>query len=164
MTTSTSLERLGYGGPTGVVARGHHRIIIPSGGATRTLLAKESGALCLLDASTGVQYTLPTPIEGMQFEFFATVSVVASATYKVITGVIASQFILGEVLMYTTATASPAGFACNGTNIVAITQNGSTTGGLIGTRFVLTAVSSTIWTISGALVGSGSIATPAATS
>ncbi len=109
-------------------------------------------------------WTLPTPVEGMQFEFFTTVSV-SGGTIKIVTATPASQFLLGEILSYTTATASPAGFAANGTNIVSVAmQTGGTYGGLIGTRLIFTAVSTTQWAVNGAIVGSGTIVTPFATS
>ena len=54
MTTPTDIERISYGGPTGSLQLGEHRQVIQGVGATRTLLAKESGALCLLDRAAGV--------------------------------------------------------------------------------------------------------------
>ena len=164
MTASTALEVVGTGRAEGTRLRGLHREIISGVGATRTLLPKESGSLCLLDKADGMTWTLPTPVEGMQFEFFTTVSV-SGGSIKVVTATTASQFLLGEVFTYTTATASGAGFAFNGTSHVAITmQTGGTYGGLIGTRFTCTAISTTQWLIQGLLVGSGTIVTPAATS
>lgn len=164
MTASTALEILDYGSPDGSRIRGVHREIISGVGATRTLLAGESGSLCLLDKADGMTWTLPTPVEGMQFEFETTVAV-SGGSIKVVTATPASQFILGAVFTYTIATASGAGFAFNGTSHVAITmQTGGTYGGLVGTRFKLEAISTTQWVISGTLVGSGTIVTPAATS
>lgn len=164
MAIPTSLERVDYGSSDGSILTGNHRQIISGVGATRTLLPGESGALCLLDKADGMTWTLPTPKEGMQFEFFTTVSV-SGGTIKIVTATPASQFMLGELLSYTTATASPAGFAANGTNIVSIAmQTGGTYGGLIGTRIQLTALSTTIWAVTGAIVGSGTIVTPFATS
>ena len=164
MTASTALEVLGYGSPDGCRVRGLHREVISGVGATRTLRAEESGSLCVLDKADGMTWTLPTPVEGMQFEFFTTVSV-SGGTIKIVTATPASQFLLGEILSYTTATASPAGFAANGTNIVSVAmQTGGTYGGLIGTRLLFTALSTTQWLVTGAIVGSGTIVTPFATS
>lgn len=164
MTASTSLEILDYGSPAGARVRGLHREVISGVGATRTLLPEESGSLCLLDKADGMTWTLPTPVEGMQFEFFTTVSV-SGGTIKIVTATPASQFLLGEILAYTTATASPAGFAANGTNIVSIAmQTGGTYGGLIGSRLIFTAISTTQWLVTGQTVGSGTIVTPFATS
>ena len=94
MTIASTLEQVGYG--LGAAVKGQHRDVISSVGATRQLLAKESGALCLLDRAAGVVYTLPTPILGMQFQFFATVSRTTNS-YKVITAA-ATQFLLGAVV------------------------------------------------------------------
>src|SRR3990167_10637757 len=93
MTISATLERLNYGAPAGCIATGLHRQVIQSVGATRTLLPEESGSLCLFDRAAGVVYTLPTPVEGMYFDFMATVSVTSNA-YKTITATTASEFIV----------------------------------------------------------------------
>lgn len=161
MATPTDIERLGAGRPTGTLGLGQHREVIQGVGATRTLLAKESRALCLMDSAAGVVYTLPVPVEGMQFEFQTTVSITSNAA-KIITNA-STVFLLGEVFGYTTATASGAGFAANGTTIRALSSNGSTTGGLIGDNYTVTAISATQWVIKGSTVGSGTITTPFAT-
>lgn len=163
MSTPTDIERVSYGGPTGSLALGAHRQVIQSVGATRTLKASESGALCLFDVATGVVYTLPTPVEGMKFEFLATVAVTSNA-YKVITAAITLQFLLGAVNSTKLAAGTDI-FQADGTsNHVAISSNGSTTGGLIGSAFTLTAISATQWVIAGSLVGSGTLADPFAAS
>ncbi len=164
MTIASTLDQLGFRTAQGVVATGMHREVISSVGATRTLLPKESGALCLLDKADGMTWTLPTPVLGMQFEFFTTVAV-SGGTIKIVTATPASEFLVGALLSYTIATASPAGFSANGTNIVSIAmQTGGTYGGLLGTRILLTAISTTQWAVTGAIVGAGTIVTPFATS
>lgn len=159
-----SLEQVGYAGPEGTLQKGAHRQVISGVGATRQLTAAESGALCLMDRAAGVVYTLPTPVAGMQFEFLATVAVTSNA-YKVITKTIASQFIVGGVIMgdVTIATSGDY-FEANGTTHVAISENGSTSGGLLGDRFTLTAISATQWAIHGVLHGAGTLIDPFATS
>lgn len=161
MTIDTGLTLVGFQEPS--VLPGQHREVIQSVGATRTLAAKESGALCLFDRAAGVVFTLPAPVLGMQFEFLATVAVTSNA-YKVITNS-ASVFLLGSV-MGGSLTVADSGdvFQANGTTHVAISMAGSTTGGLIGTRFRVTAISSTQWVIDGGYVGSGTLADPFATS
>ena len=161
-STLQNFEQLSYGAAAGSMHRSKVTQVIGDAVATRILTAKESGATCLLDAAAGVVYTLPAPVIGMEFEFITTVSC-TSNSHKIITDV-ATTFMLGEVLMFTTATASPAGFAFNGTTHVACTSNGSTTGGLIGSRVKVRALSATQWFIEASMVGSGVIATPAATS
>ena len=163
MATPTDIERLSQGGSTGCLALGQHREVIQSVGATRTLLAKESGALCLLDRAAGVTYTLPTPVEGMVFEFLATVAVTSNA-YKVITAA-ATQFLVGGVIMGDVTVAQSGDyFEADGTTIVAISEDGATKGGLLGDRFIVTAISTTQWAIHGVLHGAGTLATPFATS
>ena len=162
-TISSALESLNYRGPNGCIATGLHRQVIDSVGATRTLVAEESGALCLFDRAAGVVYTLPTPVAGMEFEFRVTADVTSNA-YKVITSA-ATVFLVGSV-MGGSLTVADSGdvFQADGTTIVAISSNGSTTGGLIGGKIKLTALSATLWSVEGDTVGSGTLATPFATS
>lgn len=163
MALSANLERLGNGNPTGCAAPGFHRQVIQSVGATRTLLAEESGALCLFDVATGVVFTLPAPIEGMQFDFEVSVAVTSNA-HKVITNS-ASVFLLGGIVSGNlTVAASGDVFQANGTTHVAISMNGTDTGGLIGGRISFTAISATQWMVSGINIGSGTNADPFATS
>lgn len=161
MTLSANLERLSYSGPEGCAVEGLHKDVTASGGATRTLLPGESGASQLFDSAAGVVYTLPAPTVGREFEFFVTTTITSNAA-KIITNS-ASVFLLGEVFTYTTATASGAGFAFNGTTHIACSMNGTTTGGIIGTWIRVKAISDTQWFITGLIVGSGTIATPAST-
>lgn len=163
MAISTALERLTYGAPAGCIAPGQHRQVIQSVGATRTLLPEESGALCLFDVATGIVYTLPSPVEGMQFEFLVTVAVTSNA-HKVITDA-ATTFMVGGVIMgdVTVATSGDY-FEADGTTHVAISAAGTTTGGLLGERYVLTCISATQWAIHGVCHGAGTLATPFATS
>lgn len=161
-STLTDFEQLGYRPPGLSMHSAKATQVIGDAVATRTLTIKESGATCLFDAAAGVVYTLPAPVIGAEFEFITTVSC-TSNSHKIITNA-GTVFLLGEVLMFTTATASPAGFAFNGTTHVACTSNGTTTGGLIGSRIKVRALSATQWFIEGGMVGSGTIVTPAATS
>ena len=163
MTISSTPDLVGFNTAQGCVIPGAHREVIAGVGATRTLKAGESGALCLLDSASGVVYTLPAPVLGMQFEFLATVAVTSNA-YKVITNA-GTVFLLGSV-MGGSLTVADSGdvFQANGTTHVAISMAGSTTGGLIGTRFRVTAISDTRWVIDGGYVGSGTLADPFATS
>lgn len=164
MSISANLERLNYDSADGCIATGVHREVISGVGATRTLLPEESGALCLFDRAAGVVYTLPTPVEGMQFEFATTVTITSNAA-KVITGTVASQFILGTLFGYTTDATEIDGFSADGSTHVAISSNGSTTGGVIGDRYTLTAISSTQWLVEGNIFcGTSTPATPFATS
>jgi hypothetical protein len=162
-TVAQNFEQVSYAASGMSQQRGAARQIIGDAVATRQLAAKESGALCLFDRAAGVVYTLPTPVIGMQFEFQTTVTITSNAA-KVITKTVASEFILGLVDVMIAAAATTLAAAFNGTTHVAISMNGTTTGGVIGDRFRLTAISTTQWVIDGVVSGSGTIATPAATS
>lgn len=161
-TVAQNFEQLSYASPGMSQQRAAARQIIGDAVATRQLLPQESGALCLFDRAAGVVYTLPTPVIGMQFEFQTVVTITSNAA-KVITKTIASEFILGLVDILIAASATTLAAAFNGTSHVAISMNGTTTGGVIGDRFRVTAISTTQWVIDGVVSGSGSIATPAST-
>ena len=160
-TTAQNYEQVSYSGPGLSQQRAAAREIIETAAAT-TLTAKQSGALVLMDAAAGYTITLPAPVAGMYFDFLQTVTQ-TSSTQKVLTDA-ATTFLLGEVLTFTTATASPAGFAFDGSTHRSLATNGTTSGGIIGTRFRVEALSATVWAITGVVVGSGTIVTPAATS
>ena len=162
MSTPTDIERISYGGETGSLQLGAHRQAIQGVGATRTLLAKESGALCLYDRAAGNVYTLPTAVEGMEFTFMTSVTVTTNAA-KVICA--SGGFLLGSIFGYTSDVTEIDGFTADGTADVAISSNGSTTGGVIGGRYTLTAISATQWMITGnVFCGTATPATPIATS
>lgn len=162
-----ALESLSKQSTDGCVAPGIHREVIQSIGTTeRQLTPEESGSLIILDASDQITVRLPTPVAGMTFDFLTTISVTSSDTHKIITKTIATEFMLGGIDSSSTAVAEGGDSftAVTGDSFVAITSNGSTTGGLLGQKFTLTAISSTRWAVSGVLFGTGTLATPFATS
>ncbi len=162
-TIPSTLERLNYGSPAGCIATGLHRQVIDGQGATRTLLAEESGALCLNDRAAGIVWTLPAPQVGLTFEFLASVAVTSNA-YKVITDA-ATTFLKGGVIIGDVTVAQSGDyFEANGSTHVAISEDGATKGGLLGDRFTVTCVSSTLWVIHGVLHGAGTLADPFTTS
>lgn len=158
MAIPTDVERLNYDSLGGSLQTGRHRAIIQSVGATRTLLRKEAGALCLNDRAAGIVWTLPTPVEGMTFEFGTTVQRTTNS-YKISTGS-ASVFLLGAV-MAGDATIATSGdiFTADGSSIVALTIDGDTKGGFVGEHLMLTAINTTQWYISGLVIGTGTMAT-----
>ena len=131
-------------------------------GSTKTLLAPQSGSTILLDTATGSVVTLPAPTVGLRFTFIVSVTV-TSNSHKVITNA-GTVYMVGMVALMEAAATSAVGCLFNGTSHVAITMNGTTTGGIIGTRFTLECISTTVWELSGLVAGSGSLTTPAATS
>jgi hypothetical protein len=166
MTIAVSREVITNGSPDGAILTGAARQVISGVGATRTLLTKESGALCLFDRAAGVVYTLPLITAdniGMQFDFLATVSVTSNA-YKAITGA-STQFLVGGVTI-SSLTVAEAGdfFVANGTTHVSISEDGATKGGLVGGGYRVTAISATVWAVKGVTCGAGTLADPFATS
>lgn len=154
-----ALESLSKQSSEGCVAPGLHDEVTASGGATRTLKAEESGGTFLWDAATGVDYTLPAPVAGMKFNFYATVSVTSNA--HAISTDAATTFIGGGLSMGIAATDTNEFQVGDETSDVTISMNGSTTGGLEGTSIEVVALSSTVWVArNSTVVGSGALATP----
>lgn len=149
MATPTDIERISYGGPTGSLQLGAHRQVIQEAVATRTLVAKESGSLCLFDRAAGVVYTLPTAVEGMEFEFLASILQTA-AEYKVICAT--GGFLLGAVNAGDLGGPVTDVFQANGTSHLSIKTNATSTGGLVGTYVKVTAISATQWALTGSIV------------
>lgn len=137
--------------------------VISGVGATRTLLQSEHGSTCLFDSAAGNIYTLPTPVVGLSFTFVQTVSVTSNASKVITSG--STVFLVGGVMSANLSLAESGDFfVANGTTHVAISQNGTDTGGLVGGVFTVTAISSTKWAITGVNCGSGTNADPFATS
>lgn len=137
--------------------------VISGEGATRTLNANESGSLCLFDRAAGIVYTLPTAAPGAYFDFMVTTSVTSNAA-KVITAAGTELLIGGYTNVDTDTSNAVAAFDGNGSTHVAVSMNGTTTGGLQGTQLRFTCLSSTRWAVSGIVRGSGVVATAFATS
>jgi hypothetical protein len=166
MTITSELERLDTGDSEGCKYRGYHREVISGKENTiypYILKPEESGALCVHGAAGGAQWELPPAEAGLWYEFLATVSVTASDTYVIATSVATAGDFLAGVIVGGNLTIGASGdpFTGDGSTHLTITQNGSTTGGLIGDSFVLTAISGAIWVLTqGVSVGSGTNLTP----
>ena len=156
-----SIEQIGYDSPEGSLQKGQHREVLACG-AAKTLVAADAGALVLLDTAAGSILTLPTPVAGMTFEVAVSVSV-TSNSHIITTATTATEFLAGGLQMMIDTTAVSEGQFLNGTSHITLTHNGTTTGGLIGTYYTLTAISSTVWVVTGLCAGSGTLATPATT-
>ena len=104
----------------------------------------------------------PNTLNNMGASFTFVVGTAATA-WKIITA--ASQYLVGSMLVIDTDTTDTVkGFAANGTTIRSVNLDGSTTGGIVGSYVTVTALNSTMWTVSGVVIGSGVVATPFATS
>ena len=153
-----AIENLSKQGTDGCVAPGLHTELTASGGATRVLEASESGGVFLWDDAAGITYTLPAPVVGMQFTFYATVSVTSNA--HVIVTDAATTFLGGAIQQIIAANAVSEGQVGDDASDVTISMNGTTTGGLEGTRITVTCVTATTWVADGTVVSSGTLSTP----
>jgi len=136
--------------------------------ATVALVAQQSGMQIVFDRAAGITFTLPAPPpvangESYYFDFFVKTSA-SGGNYKVITNS-SSVFLMGSLMNIDTDSSNAvAAWTADGTTIRAITMNGGTTGGLLGTWFRIVSVSPTQWSVYGIDQGSGVVATPFATS
>lgn len=138
--------------------------VISGSGATRTLNEMESGSLALFDRAAGIVYTLPTaPKVGAFFDFVVTTTITSNAA-KVITGAGTELLIGGYTNVDTDSSNAVAVFTANGSTHVSVSMNGTTTGGILGTKLRFTCLSSTRWMVEGIVQGSGVVATAFATS
>lgn len=137
--------------------------VISGSGATVQLTAAQAGSIVLMDRAAGIVFTLPTAAAGMTFEFFVTTAV-TSNNYKVITKN-GTELLIGGLLSDDTDSSDAlAMFNANGSTHIAMTMNGTTTGGLVGTRIRMRCLSTTKWFVEGTVYGNGTVATPFATS
>lgn len=137
--------------------------VISGQGATRSLNVNESGALCLFDRAAGIVYTLPTAVPGTYFDFLVTTTVTSNAA-KVITGAGTELLIGALVNVDTDSSNAVAAWTGNGSSHVAVSMNGTTTGAVAGTKLRFTCLSTTRWMVEGNVLGTGTVATPFATS
>jgi len=143
--------------------------ITASGGATRTLIAANSGSVNLFDAATSITYTLPAPAVGLYYDFLWTTLETGGQAHVIVTDA-GTTFVTGYLTMFSdvnvtpSATLGPKGFAGDGSSHIKVTMNGTTTGGGVGTLLRATCISTTVWNISGVVRSpSGTIATPYST-
>ena len=123
------------------------------------LSASDSGAYCLFAAAAATAVTLPAPQVGLTFTFFTTVT--ATADHVIKTATLDTDGFLGGCISNSTTVTKADAFnaASNGSNDF-ITLNGSTTGGLAGSRITVVCIDGENWAVSGQLVCSGDPATP----
>jgi len=159
MAIATNREALDNGSPGGSRVRGVARQVI-NGETTRTLLAGESGALCLFNVAAGVVYTLPAigaDDIGMYFDF--SVSVTGTGSYSIDTDA-ATTFIGGGLLGTSTTAGGSDAFPATIASTVSIDLDATTTGEDVGGYFTMVATSVTTWVVGGYTVGSGTLTTP----
>lgn len=152
---------VGSGGITnGGPSVGSDTNVISVTGATAAPTAAQSGTSFLLNRAAGIVVTLPAPVIGAKYTFIVQTSV-TSTSYKIITD--AGTTLLQGAVISATTTASVFE-SLIGTSNIAVTMNGTTTGGLVGTQLTFTCISATLWQVTGVNFTSGTTASPFATS
>ena len=143
----------------GVKYNGNNIKVLGSSGNT-TLNPAWSGSTMLFDTAAGITFTLPAPSVGLNFNFIIKTTV-TSSNHKIITD--ASTTFLQGALILGGASDTAGLFQGNGTSHVAITMNGTTTGGILGSEVNLYCITSTLWEAEGIVVAANPV-TPFATS
>jgi hypothetical protein len=159
MAIPESVEHLDNGSLNGCRVRGLKRQVISGVTADRTLLVGESNALCLFDSGAGFTYTLPGIGEldiGMYFEFLTTV--IGTTSYSVATDGVAT--IGGGVIGASDTVTAFDYFIALIASDTSIDLDSATTGELVGSRFTMTALSTTTWGCAGYTVSTGTPVTP----
>lgn len=162
MAIAINREHLDNGSPSGARVRGLARQVIDgvTEGATRTLLASESGALCVFNRAAGVVFTLPAIGAndiGMFFDFTVTVDRTGAA-YSVDTS--GGDTIGGGLLMCSTTPNETDFIPATIASTVSIDLDTALTGDEVGGYFKLVVISATEWTVGGLAAGAGTMATP----
>jgi len=153
---------LGAGGLTNAGPTNEQGSVVVVGNvATYAPTAAQSGTLFVLNRAAGTTVTLPAPAVGLKYSFVVQTSV-TSNNYKVITD--AGTTFLQGALSESIASGAPNVYVGDGSTHIAVTMNGTTTGGLKSTRLTLECITATLWQVTGVSVASGTIATPFATS
>jgi hypothetical protein len=131
-------------------------VVSATTGATLTIA--QSGSVVVFNSTTGVPLVLPAPQVGAYYDFVIG-QTVAAGTHGIRTS---SGVFLGGSLLLSPTAGTVATVTGNGTSHVVVSMNGSTTGGVAGGNFRAVCTSATVWTLSGNLLGTGSLATPIA--
>ena len=122
------------------------------------LTEDDSGSYCLFAAAAATAVTLPAPAVGLEFTFVTTVT--ATADHVIKTATLNTDGFLGGVVSCSTgASADSFSADADGSNDH-ITLNGSTTGGLAGTRIHVVCIDGENWAVDGQIVTSGTSSTP----
>lgn len=123
--------------------------VVVSGTGSPTLTIGQSNCLVVLDTAT-TTVTLPTPVAGNTYYFVVTTT---AAAQKILTP--AGTFLNGALFYNVAGAATTAVGTFDGTANRSFTMNGSTGGGIKGSYFTITAVSSTVYVVTGQLIASG---------
>lgn len=132
--------------------------------ATVTLTAAQSNSVCMFDSAAGIVYTLPTAAAGLEFQFWVSVTI-TSNNAKVITA-LSTDYITGYINGDETDDSDATDYWPSpiGTHNIAVTQNGTTTGGVKGSWVIFNCFAAGNWSVYGFVLQNGTVATPFATS
>lgn len=142
----------------------HKRNVVSGSGATVSLTAAQSGSTVLFDRAAGIVFTLPANAPGLQFDFFVSVTITSGAA-KVITAT-GTELLVGTIINTDTDSSDAVASwkSLVAASNIAVSMNGSTTGGIKGDWLRFTCLNSTTWNVQGLTLGTGVVATPFATS
>ena len=131
--------------------------MIANGGIAKVLSADDSGAYCLFDTAGASSFILPAPAAGIEFTFVNTIT--CTADHVIRTNTLDTDGFLGGVVSCSGG-ASADSFAADasGSNDH-ITLNGSTTGGIAGTRIHVVAIDNENWAVDGQVLTTGTSST-----
>lgn len=162
---STGLMTLAGKGTGGYVkVLGNVSQVVSGSGATVTLTKSQSGSAVLFDRAAGIIFTLPANTPGMWFDFFVTVTITSNAA-KVITAA-GTELLVGTIINTDTDSldAIASWKSLVATSNIAVSMDGSTKGGIKGDWLRFTCLNTTTWNVQGLTLGTGTVATPFATS
>ena len=115
-----------------------------------------AGKVITISAAAGLTITLPAATgSGATYEIVAITTVTSNGYIIAVAN--ASDVMMGVLSVSTDAAGVTVPTAATSDTI---TMNGSTTGGILGSRVVLTDIATNKWSVSGELVSSGAEATP----
>lgn len=124
--------------------------------ASATLGASDAGTVLTVNAAAGLTLTLPAAT-GTGREFTIVVGTTVTSNDYIIQVASADDVMAGAIGVTTDAAGVVIPTAATSDTI---TMNGSTTGGLAGSTVVLRDAASGVWNVTGALVSTGTEATP----
>lgn len=151
-------------GAGNVKINGQLRSVVSGSGATVTLTKDQSGSVVLFDRAAGIVFTLPANTPGMIFDFFVSVTITSGAA-KVITAA-GTELLVGTIINTDTDSSDAVASwkALVASSYIAVSMNGTTTGGIKGDWLRFTCLNSTTWNVEGMTLGTSTVATPFATS
>lgn len=168
VTASSTLAVTGASTLTGAVAMSStltgNRTNVELVTAADTLTAAESGKMFVFNDADGAILTLPDSgagdIIGVYFDFYINVSA-TSNEHKVVCSDTTNEIIYGTLVNTDTDTTDTVAHwpAQNGDGFSAIACDGTATGGQ-GSYWRLTNIAADVWKAEGAILGSGTVATP----